>query len=345
LAGPCGEDGTGAPQDITRALRVRLEKASADAGVVGGLQVSLDKELADQREAERVIAAAATQIQPLLDLAGVADRAALARLIEDSRALRQARVDIGAREQTILSEGDGHPLGHLLEEAEAVDPDTVPGETSRTEHRIKALDDEVSSAAQAVGAARQVFQDLDHGDDAALAAADAEQARAAMAAEAEAYLIRRAQAVMLRWGIEKYRQRQQNPLLTRASEFFETLTLGRYTDLQIDFEEDQPRLVGVCADGATTVTVDGMSDGTADQLFLALRLAALEQTLDANIALPFLADDLFINFDDRRAHAGFKVLGQIARKTQVLFFTHHEHLRAIAEDALHPDVVSICGFS
>jgi len=74
-------------------------------------------------------------------------------------------------------------------------------------------------------------------------------------------------------------------------------------------------------------------------------LAALEQSLGEDVALPFLADDLFINFDDRRAHAGFKVLGQIARKTQVLFFTHHDHLRAIAQDALHPDVVSVCDFS
>jgi uncharacterized protein YhaN len=85
-----------------------------------------------------------------------------------------------------------------------------------------------------------------------------------------------------------------------------------------------------------------MSDGTADQLFLALRLAALEQSFEAGITLPFLADDLFINFDDRRAHAGFMVLGEIARKTQVLFFTHHAHLRAIAEAALTPHTVSAC---
>jgi uncharacterized protein YhaN len=174
-----------------------------------------------------------------------------------------------------------------------------------------------------------------------LAAADAEQARAAMAAEAETYLIKRSQAVMLRWAIERYREQRQNPLLARASELFVSLTLGRYTGLEIDVEADPPRLVGVAADGASLVAIDGMSDGTADQLYLALRLAALEQSLDAGIALPFLADDLFINFDDRRAHAGFKVLGEIARRTQVLFFTHHDHLRAIAETALHPHTLSV----
>jgi uncharacterized protein YhaN len=44
--------------------------------------------------------------------------------------------------------------------------------------------------------------------------------------------------------------------------------------------------------------------------------------------MPFIADDLFINFDDKRAAAGFQVLNELAKKTQVLFFTHHQHLHA-----------------
>lgn len=43
---------------------------------------------------------------------------------------------------------------------------------------------------------------------------------------------------------------------------------------------------------------------------------------------------LFSNFDDDRAAAGFKVLGQFAGKTQVLFLTHHQHLLDIAEGTL-----------
>lgn len=46
------------------------------------------------------------------------------------------------------------------------------------------------------------------------------------------------------------------------------------------------------------------------------------------------ADDLFINFDDKRAAAGFRVLGELAKKTQVLFFTHHEHLLEVARRVL-----------
>lgn len=58
----------------------------------------------------------------------------------------------------------------------------------------------------------------------------------------------------------------------------------------------------------------------ADQLYLALRVASVEDYLTRAEPLPFMADDLFINFDNDRAAAGFKVLGQLAAKTQVLFF-------------------------
>ena len=77
-----------------------------------------------------------------------------------------------------------------------------------------------------------------------------------------------------------------------------------------------------------------MSDGSVDQLYLALRVAALEEYLDQAPALPFVADDLFINFDDDRAAAGLQVLAQLANSCQVIFFTHHEHLVDIARQAL-----------
>jgi uncharacterized protein YhaN len=82
------------------------------------------------------------------------------------------------------------------------------------------------------------------------------------------------------------------------------------------------------------IAVSEMSTGTADQLYLALRVASIEDYLERAGALPFVADDLFINFDDERAAAGFKILAQLAEKTQVLFFTHHRHLVDIARHAL-----------
>jgi uncharacterized protein YhaN len=82
-----------------------------------------------------------------------------------------------------------------------------------------------------------------------------------------------------------------------------------------------------------------MSDGTADQLYLALRIASLEDWLAHHPPVPFVLDDILINFDDQRAIAALKVLAELSNKTQVIFFTHHQHLVKLAESTL-PD--SVC---
>jgi uncharacterized protein YhaN len=69
-----------------------------------------------------------------------------------------------------------------------------------------------------------------------------------------------------------------------------------------------------------------MSDGTCDQLFLALRIATLESRLEAGEPMPFIVDDILINFDDSRSRATLEVLAELSRKNQVILFTHHRQV-------------------
>jgi uncharacterized protein YhaN len=46
-----------------------------------------------------------------------------------------------------------------------------------------------------------------------------------------------------------------------------------------------------------------------------------------------ILDDILINADDARASATLKVLADLARRTQVLFFTHHRHLEELGCEA------------
>ncbi len=156
------------------------------------------------------------------------------------------------------------------------------------------------------------------------------------------HVIKRAEIGLLRWAIDRYRAEKQAPLLKRASELFSILTLGRYNALTIDASGAAPAIFGVTADGAFIVPAARMSEGAVDQLYLSLRLAAVEDAVDQGIRLPFLADDLFINYDDQRAAAGFKVLAALAAKTQVLFFTHHDHLIPVAERAFAGTGTAVC---
>ena len=73
-----------------------------------------------------------------------------------------------------------------------------------------------------------------------------------------------------------------------------------------------------------------MSEGTRDQLYLALRLATLEQHLDGGEPVPFVVDDILVGFDDTRTDACLRVLSELAARTQVLLFTHHKRVAEIA---------------
>ncbi|MFZ4605743.1 MAG: ATP-binding protein [Caulobacter sp.] len=107
----------------------------------------------------------------------------------------------------------------------------------------------------------------------------------------------------------------------------------------------KPQLSAITKDGLDVIPVGGLSQGTIDQLYLSLRIAAVEDAIASGLKLPFLADDLFINFDDARSEAVFCVLGELATKTQVLFFTHHDHLISVAERTLPDCNLSRCEIS
>ena len=85
-----------------------------------------------------------------------------------------------------------------------------------------------------------------------------------------------------------------------------------------------------------------MSDGTRDQLYLALRLASLHVRLAEEDPMPFIVDDILVNFDDRRSGAALEALTELAKNNQVILFTHHqkildqaEKLESAAEIVIH----------
>ncbi len=146
--------------------------------------------------------------------------------------------------------------------------------------------------------------------------------------------------------MERYRTEHEGPVLKRASELFELITGGSYARLEADLDErDENVLYAVRPDGVR-LTVDQMSDGTRDQLYLVLRLASLDLRLDdqANEPLPFIIDDVLVNFDNERAMATLQVMAKLALKTQVLFFTHHQHLVELGRTNLGMEKVHVVDF-
>jgi uncharacterized protein YhaN len=175
---------------------------------------------------------------------------------------------------------------------------------------------------------------MERGQDAAEASQRMQDAAADAQEIATRYVRLRLAHTLLRAGLDRFRREQQAPLLAQAGALFASLTGGRYERLATDETEDgRMVVVGLRPDG-THCPAERLSEGTRDQLYLALRLAAIGMHTAHAEPLPFIADDLLASFDDARARAALQVLAEFSKVTQTILFTHHAHIADMAGPAV-----------
>lgn len=157
------------------------------------------------------------------------------------------------------------------------------------------------------------------------------------------YLPLRLASLALERASRRYRDEHQAPVLGRASTLFRRITSGRYGEIRLA-END---IYAVRADSSTeSVFQRFMSEGTRDQLYLALRLAALQHSHEQGAEpLPLILDDGLVQFDDDRTAAMLDVLADVSAGMQVILFTHHKSVAAAARalQAARPDAVFLHG--
>ncbi len=335
-----GLEGTDAEAAVLT-LEGRLKEAERIREALADKDKRIEKLRKDIEQLEGARRDSLGTIQHLKEQAGVDTLDALTAAIANSDRHRALQEQSALLAKSLEAEGDGFDLAHLQAECADVDLDEIVAEENGLNGELQELRERLMDARETRTGARQAFDAIGGDDAAARAAADRQSALASMEEVAARYVRLRAAALLLQWGIDRYRREKQAPMLSRAGGLFATLTGNSFSALKLEFDDqDAAHLAGVRPDGST-VGVEGMSTGTADQLYMALRVAAIEDYVARSGPLPFVADDLFINFDDDRAAAGFAVLGELARSCQVIFFTHHVHLLEIAKSTLADGVSAI----
>lgn len=283
-------------------------------------------------QADQTIRLANQELDNLKFAAGCETLAELIDAENQSAEYLKLESEIDAAEERLVA-ASALPLQELLAQTAGQDLVLVKASLERAGGDLQACTPQVEEQHGKLIEAEAALGKV-HGD---AVAADAEQRAADAAARLSnliaEYASARLSSSIISEVIETYQQRYQGPLLARASELFATITGGRFAKVVTDFDEDMTILVGVRANGKRE-TIGNLSSGTRDQLFLALRLAAIESHVGNQEPMPVVVDDIVINFDDASASATFKVLAELSKKTQVLFFTHHEHLLERAASAI-----------
>jgi uncharacterized protein YhaN len=290
-------------EDAILALEARLDEAERIRELRSNKVDDIETLTAQIRELDDERRDLSASISFLQTAANVETVTALKEAIEQSDKKRVLERELRELVENLLEDGDGKSIDELSEECEGASMDEIAAREASLQADFEDLQDQQTQAAEVRSQARDAFQAIGGGDGAAQAAASRQEALAEIEEVATRYVRVRTSAVLLQWAIDRYRREKQAPLLKRAGELFTIMTGGSFAGLQVAFDEqDTAHLIGVRSDDCV-VPVSGMSTGTADQLYLALRMAAIEDYLGRADALPFVADDLFINFDDERAAA------------------------------------------
>jgi uncharacterized protein YhaN len=238
------------------------------------------------------------------------------------------RIAVGLIERNAVSD-----VRQVEEESSGYELDSLQSDIVSSEDRLKALQDEVFKTGTEHGRLLEEFERLQSSDESTVQAQKAEDALARVRPAVGQYLRLRLASEVLQRAIESYREKHQGPVLTRASELFSSLTLGDHCGLTTGFGDDDKSVLVAIRKNKEQVQVEGLSDGTRDQLYLALRLAAIEHHVQTVAPCPVVFDDILINSDDSRATVALEVIGELAKYTQVLFFTHHRRLADLGEKA------------
>jgi uncharacterized protein YhaN len=244
----------------------------------------------------------------------------------------QIEADLSSLDERLLNLSGGATIDDFINEVLKVDPDSINGNIQSLNVEIESLNSEKAALIETKGEERNELSKMDGSAKAAELAEDVQIQIGGLENDIEQFARLKIASKVLNQAIERYRDKSQGPILNRASALFQQITGGSFEGVRAEFDDNgNPMLVGVRANGGDIVSVDAMSDGAADQLYLSLRLSGLEEYLDKNEAIPFIVDDILIKFDDARAAATLKVLAELSAKTQIIFFTHHRHLVDLAE--------------
>ncbi len=335
-------DKNGLPADeIALILKNQLDQAARDQEQRQRLERQL-QEVQDEATAKRkLIRDHQRQLDELLKMAGAKESSQLPQIEQDSAEKRAAQQRLVEFEEQLHDACGNTPLEDFVEEANRWDQDELAVEIAEIESALAKL---ATTRDEAVACLSDLQTRSDAADGSSrVAELDQESLGliARMQRDAVLYMQRRLAHQMLRRQIEAHRAENEDPLLSRASTLFSRLTCEEFSGIKTDYDGDHPVIVGTRQSNGETVYVTGMSDGTRDQLYLALRLAYVEKQITTHEPMPFIVDDILVHFDDRRSQATLEVLAELSTKTQIIFFTHHIHLAELAKSRLPDDLLFV----
>ena len=319
-------------------LRARIESRRALEGRAA--------EQLGQRDAAVAELVAAAQAVGIREAAGGQDPQALAESLEAWKRERESRRETAFEQRRAWQRLEDLLGGDTIEAVEAavqrlreeraiageVEPAALPSShedaaavrrtseqtVRRTERELAVLEGQLADKAGSVASVAEAEEGL--------VRAEAELARVRRLARTLTTTVEFLQAA---------RERVHRDIAPRLKQSVDrrlpALTDGRYQETRID---PATLRVQVRASSGHWRDAARLSHGTAEQVYLLLRVAMAEHLVTTSEPVPLLLDDATVQADRQRTHAMLTLLHQVSAERQVVVFTQEDEVRAWAADHL-----------
>jgi uncharacterized protein YhaN len=276
------------------------------------------------------VKAASDQWRSLLDQAAVPDEEAflrklkvfedrqeLARRITEAEGLLVKRIGRGPEAEVFGRTLEGGEVGlweqHLRELAGRLDD-------------IKAKREELIKAQ---GDAERRRKELEGSADVPALETVVEGLRTDLDSAVDRWRVHTLAVALVRGTLAQFTRERQPAVLAEASRMFALVTGGRYQ--RVLRSPGEEGIIVMDGDGRSKSPED-LSRGTAEQLYLCLRLGLAEEFSLRAEPMPLVMDDVLVNFDPARRRATARLLLEFAERHQILLFTCHPEIADIVRE-------------
>jgi len=203
-----------------------------------------------------------------------------------------------------------------------------------TDHSIEELENEItqqerkrSGIMQDMGAKTNQISELEKNERLAELRLEEESLKARLQEAISEWSVNALCHTLLNKAMAIYEKERQPFVLKHAGRYLDKITGRRYT--HVIRKTDGNRLVVETPEGLQK-NVSALSRGTAEQLYLSMRLAFIKEYANRVGTLPLIVDDILVNFDPQRAKTTIRLLNEVSKGNQIIMFT------------CHPNTVELC---
>ncbi|UUO05046.1 AAA family ATPase [Blastopirellula sp. J2-11] len=288
---------------------------------------------------------AAKQRQEILDEAGVEDEEGYRKLLDKANRINGLLLDLEEVEEKIVAKLGAASLETVEEFLAELSAADAEKELAELLQEFEQTQRSLKEGYERSGELKAQLESLEENDRLCLAQLELNEVSTQIEQAIERWQSLAVTANILDQIRRIYETQRQPETLKMASIFMEKLSLSKYVRIWTPLSENT--LYVEDAKGRSK-SLEHLSEGTREQVFLSVRLALVRTFARQGRVLPVILDDVMVNFDSKRCKATAEVLMSFANEGhQTLVFTCHEHIMEIFQNLggdvrVLPQVTGVC---